>query len=87
MFVVNGAMVGVFHIGEEFFAIDNRCPHAGASLAGGIIEQETVRVDHSHTPEKMQNIGRDTENRVLARAIRSFSERRIFLHGQRTVIL
>ncbi|MCB1530825.1 MAG: formyltetrahydrofolate deformylase [Rhodospirillales bacterium] len=54
---------------------------------GPIIEQETVRVDHSHTPEKMQNIGRDTENRVLARAIRSFSERRIFLHGQRTVIL
>ncbi|MCA9146490.1 MAG: Rieske (2Fe-2S) protein [Planctomycetaceae bacterium] len=48
MFVVNGAMVGVFHIGEEFFAIDNRCPHAGASLAGGIIEQETVRCRIHH---------------------------------------
>ena len=54
---------------------------------GPIIEQETVRVDHAHTPEKMQSLGRDTESRVLARALRSYAERRIFLHGQRTVIL
>ena len=54
---------------------------------GPIIEQETVRVDHRHTPQKMQALGRDTEARVLARAIELYTERRIFLHGQRTVIL
>lgn len=54
---------------------------------GPIIEQETVRVTHAHTPEKMQVLGRDTEARVLARAIELYAERRIFLHGHRTVIL
>ncbi len=54
---------------------------------GPIIEQGTMRVDHSFDPKKMQIAGRDTEAKVLARAIELFSERRIFLHGQRTVIL
>lgn len=54
---------------------------------GPIIEQDTMRVTHAHTPEKMQVLGRDTEARVLARAIELYAERRIFLHGQRTVIL
>ncbi|MCB1563505.1 MAG: formyltetrahydrofolate deformylase [Alphaproteobacteria bacterium] len=54
---------------------------------GPIIEQETVRIDHRHTPEKLQVLGRDTEARVLARAIALYAERRIFLHGNRTVIL
>lgn len=54
---------------------------------GPIIEQDTVRIDHSQTPEKMQILGRDTEARVLARAIELYTQRRIFLHGQRTVIL
>lgn len=54
---------------------------------GPIIEQDTMRVTHAHTPEKMQVIGRDTEARVLARAIELYAERRIFLHGHRTVIL
>jgi formyltetrahydrofolate deformylase len=54
---------------------------------GPIIEQDTVRVDHSHTPEKMQAIGRDTEAKVLANSIKMFTEQRIFLHGHRTVVL
>jgi formyltetrahydrofolate deformylase len=54
---------------------------------GPIIEQKTERVDHAYTPEKMQALGRDTEARTLARAIQLYTERRIFLHGQRTVIL
>ncbi|MCD8562812.1 MAG: formyltetrahydrofolate deformylase [Alphaproteobacteria bacterium] len=54
---------------------------------GPIIEQDTMRVTHAHTPTKMQTIGRDTEARVLARAIELYAERRIFLHGARTVIL
>lgn len=54
---------------------------------GPIIAQETIHVDHAHTPQKMQSLGRDTEARVLARAVRLYTERRIFLHGARTVIL
>ncbi len=54
---------------------------------GPIIEQETVHVNHTYTPQKMQAMGRDTEARVLARALQLYTERRIFLHGIRTVIL
>ena len=54
---------------------------------GPIIEQETVRITHADTPEKLKLIGQDSESRVLARAIRMYAERRIFLHGGRTVIL
>jgi formyltetrahydrofolate deformylase len=54
---------------------------------GPIIDQETVRIDHSATPEKMQLLGKDTESRVLSRALQAYTERRIFLHGSRTVIL
>ncbi len=54
---------------------------------GPIIEQETVRITHSDTPDKLQLIGQDTESKVLARAIGLYAQRRIFLHGPRTIIL
>ncbi len=54
---------------------------------GPIIEQDVVRIDHRHEPKKLQVLGRDTESKVLARAIELYTERRIFLHGQRTIIL
>jgi len=54
---------------------------------GPIIEQETVRITHADTPDKLQLIGQDTESKVLARAIRLYTERRIFLHNQKTIIL
>ncbi|MCB9983729.1 MAG: formyltetrahydrofolate deformylase [Rhodospirillales bacterium] len=54
---------------------------------GPIIEQETVRITHADTPKRLQLIGRDTESKVLARAIALYTERRIFLHGQRTIVL
>lgn len=54
---------------------------------GPIITQDVELIDHACLPEKMQQIGRDTEALVLSRAIRLFTERRIFLHGNRTVIL
>lgn len=54
---------------------------------GPIIAQDIVPIDHSFTPEKMQALGRDTESKVLAQAIRLYAERRIFLHGRRTIIL
>lgn len=48
MFVVAGTMVGVFHIDGRFFALANECPHAGASLAHGIIEGQAVRCRIHH---------------------------------------
>ncbi len=54
---------------------------------GPIISQGVEDVDHTQLPEKMQQIGRDIESRVMAKAVRLFTERRIFLHGKRTVIL
>lgn len=54
---------------------------------GPIIEQETIRVDHSYTPKNMQNLGWEGEARVLARAIKLFTEHRIFMSGTRTIIL
>jgi formyltetrahydrofolate deformylase len=54
---------------------------------GPIIEQDVMRIDHRDCPQKLQIRGQDTEARVLARAIEMYAERRIFLHGNRTVIL
>lgn len=54
---------------------------------GPIIEQDVMRIDHRDCPKKLQIRGQDTEARVLARAIEMYAERRIFLHGNRTVIL
>ncbi|MDE0867317.1 MAG: Rieske (2Fe-2S) protein [Rubripirellula sp.] len=42
-FEVNGQMVGVYHLPDGFYAIDDPCPHAGASLVRGCIEGEIVR--------------------------------------------
>ena len=33
---VNGRAIVVFNLGGEFFALNNRCPHRGGSLAHGI---------------------------------------------------
>ncbi|PIE63336.1 MAG: formyltetrahydrofolate deformylase [Desulfobacter postgatei] len=54
---------------------------------GPIIEQDVMRIDHRDFPKKLQIRGQDTEARVLSRAIEMYTERRIFLHGSRTVIL
>jgi formyltetrahydrofolate deformylase len=54
---------------------------------GPIIEQETERVDHAHSPEDLLNVGRRMECTVLSRALRSVLEHRVFINGQRTVVL
>lgn len=54
---------------------------------GPIITQNISNVDHRDTPEKMKALGKDIECRTLAEAIRLYAERRIFVHGRRTVIL
>jgi len=53
---------------------------------GQIIEQETIRVTHAHTPTDLERLGRDLENVVLARAVRCHIERRTIIHGNRTIV-
>ncbi|VXC81260.1 Formyltetrahydrofolate deformylase [Burkholderia sp. 8Y] len=54
---------------------------------GPIIEQEVERVDHSYSPERLLATGRDVECITLARAVKAFVERRVFINGERTVVL
>ncbi|OYO29254.1 formyltetrahydrofolate deformylase [Janthinobacterium sp. PC23-8] len=54
---------------------------------GPIIEQVVERVDHSYDPEQLLAMGRDMECLALSRAIRLQVEKRVFLNGQRTVVL
>jgi formyltetrahydrofolate deformylase len=53
---------------------------------GPIIEQEVARVDHSHSVAELARVGRDVECVALARAVRWHVERRVLLHGARTVV-
>jgi formyltetrahydrofolate deformylase len=54
---------------------------------GPIIEQGLVRVDHSYTPQRLVEAGRDVEAQVLARAVTWHAEHRVLLNGNRTVVL
>lgn len=53
---------------------------------GPIIEQEVARVDHTHKPEDLVAIGQDSECIVLARALKYWTEHRVLLNGNKTVI-
>jgi formyltetrahydrofolate deformylase len=54
---------------------------------GPIIEQEVQRVDHGAKPQQLQSIGRHLESLVLSRALSYVLEHRVFLNGQRVVVL
>lgn len=45
---VGEEMVAVFHLADGFFALANECPHAGASLAHGVVDGDAVccRIHH-----------------------------------------
>jgi formyltetrahydrofolate deformylase len=53
---------------------------------GPIIEQEVVRVDHTHAPEDLTALGRDVECLVLSRAIAYHAEHRVLINGGKTVV-
>ena len=53
---------------------------------GPIITQGVQAVDHSHYPEDLVARGQDIESQTLARAVRYHIEKRVFLHGNRTVV-
>ena len=53
---------------------------------GPIIDQDVAQVSHNSTPEDLITTGRDIERRVLSRSVKDFSEDRIFIVGNRTVV-
>lgn len=53
---------------------------------GPIIAQDVAPVDHRLTAERMAELGKDIEARVLARAVTAHAEGRVFLNGTRTVV-
>jgi formyltetrahydrofolate deformylase len=54
---------------------------------GPIIEQGLLRVDHSYSPDRLVEAGRDVEAQVLSRAVTWHAEHRVLLNGNRTVVL
>ena len=40
--LVNGTEIALFNINGEFYAINNRCPHAEFSLGAGLISEDMV---------------------------------------------
>ncbi len=53
---------------------------------GPIIEQDTEKVDHELSPSDLVAIGKDIEARVLYKAVKNFSEGRVFLNGKKTIV-
>ena len=53
---------------------------------GPIIEQEVIRIDHTHDPRALQTVGRDAEALALSRAVRWHCERRVLIDGHSTVV-
>lgn len=47
-FAVDGQVICVFRIKNEVFALEDGCPHAGASLARGYLEDDVVRCRIHH---------------------------------------
>jgi formyltetrahydrofolate deformylase len=54
--------------------------------AGPIIEQDTARVSHRDSAERLAHIGRDIERVVLARAVRWHLEDRVIINRNATVV-
>jgi formyltetrahydrofolate deformylase len=54
---------------------------------GPIIEQGVERVDHTMVPDDLIEIGHDLESVVLNRAVRWHAEHRVFVAGNRTIVL
>jgi formyltetrahydrofolate deformylase len=53
---------------------------------GPIIEQDVCRVSHRDEVADLERKGRDLERQVLTRAVRLHLERRVLVHGNRTIV-
>ncbi len=54
---------------------------------GPIIKQMVTNVDHNYSAQDMAKAGRDVEKNVLSKALQQVVEDRVFVHGNKTVIL
>ncbi|GER24337.1 formyltetrahydrofolate deformylase [Zafaria cholistanensis] len=54
---------------------------------GPIIAQQVVEVDHTFGPEDLVAAGRDSECKALSNAVKWHCQGRVFLNGNRTVVL
>lgn len=54
---------------------------------GPIILQDVIHVDHRYSAEDMMRAGRDVEKNVLSHALYYLLAQRVFVNGNRTVIL
>jgi formyltetrahydrofolate deformylase len=54
---------------------------------GPIIKQMVTNVDHTYSAKDMAKAGRDVEKSVLTKALELVVEDRVFVHGNKTVIL
>lgn len=53
---------------------------------GPIIEQDVVRVNHTHTVEDLVRLGADVERAVLSRAVQWHCQDRIIVHDNQTIV-
>jgi formyltetrahydrofolate deformylase len=53
---------------------------------GPIIEQDVCRVTHRDHVESLVRKGRELERQVLTRAVKLHLERRVLIHGNRTIV-
>jgi len=53
---------------------------------GPIIEQDVIRVTHSHTVDDLKRLGGDIERHVLARAVKWHLEDRVIVDGNKTIV-
>ncbi|WP_339669596.1 formyltetrahydrofolate deformylase [Dasania marina] len=53
---------------------------------GPIIGQEVQEVDHTYSSDMLVSVGRDTETRALAKAVKLHTEHRVFIDGNKTII-
>lgn len=54
--------------------------------AGPIIAQATTPVNHGDTVAELARIGKDVEVTVLAQAVRAHLQKRVLVHGNRTIV-
>ena len=54
---------------------------------GPIITQSTGSVDHTHNEKRMAQLGKEIESRVLSEALQLVFEDKVFIYGNKTIIL
>lgn len=63
------------------------CHYVTSELdAGPIIDQEVIRVEHSHTVADLLRLGRECERLALARSLRWHLADQVLIHGNKTVV-